>query len=123
MLEVAQTPLHTLAIPSLWDEVLQLILFILELEGTHEGCCFLLLLKLVIRIVDLCGMFLKPPFHRTIYVRGNLVCQLTFHCRLVLELSLLHVSHHVWRLNHLCLLTKHTACFEHAKGCLFFQSH
>ena len=42
-----------------------------------------------------CGMFLKPPFQRTIYVRGNLVCQLTFHCRLVLELSLLHLSHHV----------------------------
>ncbi|XP_065893401.1 meiotic nuclear division protein 1 homolog [Dysidea avara] len=38
MFEVAQTPLHTLAIPSLWDEVLQLILSILELEGAHEGC-------------------------------------------------------------------------------------
>ena len=41
MFEVAQTPLHTLAIPSLWNEVLQLILFILELEGTREGCCSL----------------------------------------------------------------------------------
>ena len=73
MFEVAQTPLHTLAIPSLWDEVLQLIFFILELEGTREGCGTLLLLKLVIRIVVLCGMFLNPPFHRTIYIRGNLV--------------------------------------------------
>ena len=71
MFEVAQTPLHTLAITSLWDEVLQLILFIVELEGTREGCGTLLLLKLVIRIVVLCGMFFKPPFHRTIYVRGN----------------------------------------------------
>jgi len=99
MFEVAQTPLHTPAIPSLWDEVLQLILSILELEGTHEGCGTLLLLKLVVMIVVLHGMFLKPPFHRNVYVGGNPVCQSTFHCRLVLELSLLHLSHHVWRLN------------------------
>ena len=59
-------------------------------------------------------MFLKPPFHKTVYVRGNLVCQLAFHCR---ELSLLHLSHHLWRMEHLCLLTEHTACFELAKGC------
>ena len=39
MFEVAQTPLHTPAIPSLWDEVLHLILSILELKGTREGCC------------------------------------------------------------------------------------
>ena len=43
MFEVAQTPLHTPAIPSLWDEVLHLILSILELEGTREGCGTLLL--------------------------------------------------------------------------------
>ena len=100
MFEVVQTPLFTLLpFPSLWDEVLKLILSILELEGTHEGCSTLLLLKVVVRIVVLCGMFLKPPFHRTVYVNGNLVCQLTFHCRLVLELFLLHLSHYVWRLN------------------------
>ena len=96
MFEGAQTPLHTSAIPTLLDEVLQLILSILELEGTCEGCGTLLLLKLVVRIVVLRGMFLKPLFHRTVYVRGNLVCQLVFHCR---ELSLLHLSHHLWRLN------------------------
>ena len=99
MFEMAQTPLHTPPIPSLWDEILQLILSILELEGTHEGCGTLLLLKLVVMIVVLRGMFLKPPFHRNIYVGGNPVCQSTFHYRLVLELSLLHLSHHVWRLN------------------------
>ena len=91
--EVAQTPLHISAIPTFWDEVLQLILSILELEGAREECGTLLLLKLVVRIVVLRGMFLKPPFHRTVYVRGNLVCQLAFHCR---ELSLLHLSHHLW---------------------------
>ena len=32
MFEVAQNPLHTPAIPSLWDEVLQLILSILKPE-------------------------------------------------------------------------------------------
>ena len=99
MFEMAQTPLHTPAIPSLWDEVLQLILSILELEGTREGCGTLLLLKLVVMIVILRGMFLRPLFHRNVYVRGNPVCQSTFHYRLVLELSLLHLSHHVWRLN------------------------
>ena len=26
-------------------------------------------------------------------------------------------------MEHLCLLTHHTACFELAKGCLFFQFH
>ena len=34
---MAQTLLHTPAIPSLWDEVLQLFLSILELKGTREG--------------------------------------------------------------------------------------
>jgi len=42
--EVAQIFLHTPAISGLWDEVLQLILSILELEGTCEGCNSLLLL-------------------------------------------------------------------------------
>ena len=51
MFELAQTPFHTPAIPRLWDKVLQLILYILELEGTHEGCGTLLLLKLVVMIV------------------------------------------------------------------------
>ena len=108
MFEMAHTPLHTPAIPSLWDEVLQLILSILELEGTREGCGTLLLLKLVVMIIVLRGMFLKPPFHRNVYVGGNPVCQSTFHYRLVLEC-----------MEHLCLLTEHTACFELAKGCLF----
>ena len=88
MFEMAHTPLHTPAIPSLWDEVLQLILSILELEGTREGCGTLLLLKLVVMIMVLRGMFLK--LHRNVYVGGNPVCQSTFHYRLVLELSLLH---------------------------------
>ena len=57
MFEVAQTPPHTSTILTLWDEVLQLILSILELEGTHEGCGTLLLLKLVVGIVVLRGMF------------------------------------------------------------------
>ena len=52
MSELAQTPLHTPAILSLWDEVMQLILSILELEGTREGCATLLLLKLVVMIVE-----------------------------------------------------------------------
>ena len=34
---VAQTLLHTPAIPSLWDEILQLFLSILELKDTREG--------------------------------------------------------------------------------------
>ena len=78
-------PLFTL-LPSLvsdWDEVLWLILSNFELENTHEGCGFLLLLKLLVRIADV----LKQPFHKTIYVRGSLVCQLTFHCRVVLKAS------------------------------------
>ena len=70
MFEVAQTPLHTLAIPSLWDEVIKLILSILELEGKHEGCGTLLLLKLVVRIVILCGMFLKPLITEPIMSEG-----------------------------------------------------
>jgi len=32
-----------------------------------------------------CRYFLKQPFHKTIYVRGSLECQLTFHCRVVLK--------------------------------------
>ena len=90
MFELVQTPLHALAIPSLWDEILQLILFNLDLENTHEG---LLLLKLVEIMVVILGMSLKPPFHRNIYV-GGIHCQLILHCKLVLEFSLLHVSHH-----------------------------
>ena len=91
--EVAQTPHHTPATPSPLDEVPQ-ILSILELEDTHEGCDTLLLLKLVVKIAVLHGMSLKPPFHKIIYVGGNPVCQLTFHCRLLLVLSLLHLPHH-----------------------------
>jgi len=30
-------------------------------------------------------MFLKQPFRKTIHVRGSLVCQLTFHCKVVLK--------------------------------------
>ena len=66
MFELGQTPFHTPVIPSLWDEVLQLILFFLELEGAYKSCATLLLLKLVVMIVVLCGMFLKPPFHRNV---------------------------------------------------------
>jgi len=47
-------PLFTL-LPSpvsVWDEFLQLMLSIFELEDTHEGCGFLLLLKLLARIAD-----------------------------------------------------------------------
>ncbi len=99
MFEVAQTPLHTPATPSLLDEVHQQILSILALEGTREGCGTLLLPKLVARTVVLHEMFWKPPFHRIVYVGGNPMCQLTFHCRLVLVLSLLHLPHHTWRLN------------------------
>ena len=73
--------LYTPAIPSLWDEILQLIFPILELEGIREGCGTLLLLKLVEMIVVLLGMFLKPSFYRNVYVGGN---QSTFNCRLVL---------------------------------------
>jgi len=43
-------PLHTLV--SVWDEVLQLMLSIFELENTHKGCGFLLLQKLLVRIAD-----------------------------------------------------------------------
>ena len=51
MFELGQTPFHTPVIPSLWDEVLQLILSFLELEGTCKSCVTLLLLKLVVMIV------------------------------------------------------------------------
>jgi len=47
---VAHTLLHTPV--SVWDEVLQLTLSIFELENTHEGCGFLLLQKLLVRIAD-----------------------------------------------------------------------
>ena len=70
-------------------------------------------------IVVLHGMLLNPPFYRNVYLGGNTVYQSTFHCRLVLELSFLHLSHYVWGLNrmeHLCLFTEHTSCFELAKG-------
>jgi len=78
-------PLFTL-LPSpisVWDEVLWLVLSIFELENTHENCGFLLLLKLLVRIADV----FKASFHKTIYVRGNLVCQLISHCRVVLKAS------------------------------------
>ena len=118
MFELAQTPLHTPAILSLWDKVLQLILSIFELEGTHEGCGTLLLLKLVVMIVVLCKMFLKPPFYSNINVKRNPVCRSTFYCRLVLELSLLHLSYHMWGLNQNGTpLPTHGACFELAKRC------
>ena len=84
-------PLHTPATPSLLDKVHQQILSILELEGTHAGCGTLLLLKLVARTVVLHETFSKPPFHRIVYGEGNPMCQLTFHCRLVVVLSLLHL--------------------------------
>jgi len=64
MFEVAQTHLHTPAIPSLWDEVHQQILSILELESTYEGCGSLLLLKLRARTVVLHETFSKSPVHR-----------------------------------------------------------
>jgi len=61
------SPLHTPAIPGL--------------ENTYEGCGFLLLL---VRIADV----FKATFpYKTIYVRGSLVCQLTFHCKAVLKAS------------------------------------
>ena len=65
MFEMAQIPLHTPAIPSLWDEVLQLILSILELESTHKGYGTLLLLKLVVMIVVFHGIF-EATFYRNI---------------------------------------------------------
>ena len=51
MFELAQTLLHTPAISCLWDEVLQLILCILEIEV--ESCGTLLLLKMAVMIVVL----------------------------------------------------------------------
>ena len=69
-IRIGMNPLHALAISSLWDEtLLLLILFILDLEGTREGCGTLLLMKLVEMIVDLLGMFIKPPFHQNILCR------------------------------------------------------
>ena len=47
---MAHTLLHTPV--SVWDEVLRLMLSIFELENTHEGCGFLLLQKLLVRIAD-----------------------------------------------------------------------
>ena len=96
MFELAQTPRHIPATPSLLDDVHQEILSILELEGKHEGCGTLLLPKLVVTTVVLREIFSKPPFHRIVYVGGNPMCQLTFHCRLLLVLSLLHLPHHAW---------------------------
>ena len=49
------------------------------------------------------------------------MCQSTFHCRLVLGLSLLYLSHHMWGLNHVCLLTEHTAYFKLGKGRLLIN--
>jgi len=49
-----------------------------------------------------CGftwMFLKPLFHKIVYVAENPKCQSLFHCKLILELSLLRLSHHVQKLN------------------------
>jgi hypothetical protein len=51
MFELAQTPRHIPANPSLLDDVHQEILSILELEGKHEGCGTLLLPKLVVTTV------------------------------------------------------------------------
>ena len=76
-----------------------------------------------------CGftlMFLKLLFHRTAYVIENPMYQSSFHCILVLELSLLHLSHHVWKLN-----LNGTRLPAHRTYCLFwtclwlllFQSH
>ena len=44
------------------------------------------------------------------------MCQLTFHCRLLLVLSLLHLLYYAWRLKHVCLVTEETACFKLDKG-------
>ena len=63
MFEVAPTPLHTLAIPNLLDELLQLFHSILELGGKGKGCGSLLLLKMVVRTVVLHGDVLKLPLH------------------------------------------------------------
>ena len=57
MFKLAQTPLHTPDIFSVWDEILQLIIFILELEDTGECCGTLLLLKLVVMIAVLQSIF------------------------------------------------------------------
>jgi len=47
-------PLFTLlsSLVSVWDEFLQLMLSIFELENTHEGCGLLLLLKLLVIIAN-----------------------------------------------------------------------
>jgi len=76
-------PLFTLlpSLVSVWDEVLCLMLSNFELENTHEGRGFLLLLKLLVRIADV----FKATFSQNHYVRGSLVCQLTFHCGVVLK--------------------------------------
>jgi len=69
-------PLFTL-LPSpvsVWDEILRLMLFIFELENTHEGCD-LLLLKLLVRIADI-NLFTKPFMSEGV---------LTFYCRVVLK--------------------------------------
>ena len=98
MFEVAQTPLHTLAIRSLWDEVLQLILSLLELEGA-QGCGTFV--AAAVGGKD-CG-YMWDVFEATF--SQNQLCQressvsVNIPLRLVLELSLLHLSHHVWRLN------------------------
>ena len=41
---------------------------------------------------------LKPPFYRNVYIRGNPVCQSTFHCRIVLYRASSPASN-VWGLN------------------------
>ena len=70
MFEVVHISLQTPAIHSHWDEVLQLILSILELGGTHEDCDTLLLLKLVVKIVVLHRMFLKSLFTESFMSKG-----------------------------------------------------
>jgi len=69
MFEVAPTPLHTLAIPNLLDELLQLFHSILELGGKGKGCGSLLLLKMVVRTVVLHG----DVFEATFYICNNIL--------------------------------------------------
>jgi len=57
---------------SVWDEVLWLMLSIFELENTHEGSGFLLVLKLLVRIEDV----FKATFSQN-HLRQR--CQLIFH--------------------------------------------
>jgi len=55
------------------------MLTIFELENTHEGCGFLLLLKLLVRIAD---VFKATSLQNHLCQRESSV---TFHCRVVLK--------------------------------------